>query len=106
MLVSLALAGVVCVAASQQGATCPAVDSIPRTAPRLTVEVNPGMELLAIMAWLAQRYPTPPDRAFLADCRTTMLGLNDGLYSPANRCARNAKRLLATAGSAEGLAFV
>jgi Domain of unknown function (DUF4932) len=42
-------------------------DSIPRRAPRLTVEVNPGMELIAIMAWLAQRYPTPPDSPYKTD---------------------------------------
>ena len=32
----------------------------------LRVDVNPGMELIAIMAWLAQRYPSPPDSRFKA----------------------------------------
>ena len=44
-----------------------AFDTIARQAPRLSVEVNRGMELLAIMAWIAQRYPTPPDSPYKSD---------------------------------------
>lgn len=33
----------------------------------LIVEVNAGMELLQVMGWLAQRYPTPPDSRYKTD---------------------------------------
>jgi Domain of unknown function (DUF4932) len=34
---------------------------------RPRVDVHPGMELIAIMAWLAGRYPTPPDSKYKSD---------------------------------------
>lgn len=39
---------------------------VARAAPP-TVDVHPGMELLAIMAWLAGRYPAPPDSRYKSD---------------------------------------
>jgi hypothetical protein len=37
------------------------------TATVLTVEVHPGMELLAIMAYISQRYPSPLDSKYKSD---------------------------------------
>lgn len=53
--------------------TLPATQPVPPSPPcppaaaadtGLVIEVNAGMELLQVMGWLAQRYPTPPDSRY------------------------------------------
>jgi hypothetical protein len=66
MLVTLLLASAL-VGAPPTAASGPLRALSRAAAERLTVEVNPGMELIAIMAWLAGRYPTPPDSKYKTD---------------------------------------